>query len=69
MATTTITGSRIALLGMPSEAYSEYECTACGQGLRGVREVVAVPRRGIHSPGITVYSLVHNEASCLAVVS
>jgi hypothetical protein len=66
MAHTTVTGSRIVLLGTPTEAFSEYECTACGRGLRGVRAVVLVPRR---TPGFTVYSVVHNDEPCIAAVT
>jgi hypothetical protein len=68
MASTTVTGSRIILLGTPTEAFSEYECTACGRGLRGVRAVVVVPRRGL-TLGSTVYSVVHNDEACIAAVT
>lgn len=64
-----ITGSRIALLSDgEANPYAQYECTACGRGLQGVRTVVAIPRPGL-TMGTMMYSLVHDDDGCLAAVA
>lgn len=53
-------------LVMDAEDQENYECTACGRGLRGIAKVVAVPRR---KDGFVMYALAHNTPECVAAVA
>lgn len=61
--TAVLTGTRIAL---PPDYDRDFECTACGRGLRGHRQVVAVAYRT--EINTVMYSLVHDQPACLVVV-